>query len=108
MTWRTYTYVRRSPDLISPLGSFTADLSSLEPSESLALLSLQTLNLSRNSLGDAGVLALCRGLGHFSRHCAGLRRTPALKNIILSGNKISDKGAQCIGRVNVHTLSSPP
>ena len=79
------------------IGSFTADLSTLEPTQSLALLSLQTLNLSRNSLGDAGVLALCRGLGHFSRHCAALRRTPSLKHLILSGNKISDKGAHCIG-----------
>ena len=85
--------------IASIAGTFTTDLSDLDGNSIVSMLSLTELDISGNCCGDMGVLALCRGLTQFSRHCAALGRFPSLKIIDLSRNNIGDKGSLCLAQL---------
>jgi Ran GTPase-activating protein (RanGAP) involved in mRNA processing and transport len=70
--------------------------SSLSPT--ISLLTLTILDLSYNSIGDSGLLSLCRGLSHFAKSFRGIGRTSALQILRLSHNKIGDKAAVCFAQ----------
>jgi Leucine-rich repeat (LRR) protein len=82
-------------------GAFTTDLSELEQRSSVSMLSLMELNLSCNSFGDMGILALCRGLTHFTRHATLAGRRCGLRSLKLENNNVGDKGALCLAQLLV-------
>ena len=80
-------------------GAFTADLRDVSHSTSVSLLTLEEIDLSGNQFGDAAVLALCRGLSHFSKHVHSIKRKPSLRCLKLNRNNLGDKAAMCLAQL---------
>jgi hypothetical protein len=105
------------PGLAAISGAFTADLTDLLPGKNISLLTLTIIDLSYNSIGDSGLLSLCRGLSHFAKSCRNYRNNrhshsnsngatsvtsggngSALQILRLNHNKIGDKAAVCFAQ----------
>eukprot|EP00981_Chlorochromonas_danica_P011836 scaffold4302_cov183-Ochromonas_danica.AAC.7 len=67
-----------------------------------ALLSIQSINLSRNVIEDAGVLQLCRACIAFYRRCQTLGATPCLEEVLLNNNRFREKGAYSLAQLIHH------
>jgi hypothetical protein len=64
----------------------------------ISLLTLTILDLSYNSIGDSGLLSLCRGLSHFAKSFRSIGRVSSLQVLRFSHNKIGDKAAVCFAQ----------
>jgi len=81
------------------LTSLTLSDMAKRDAESVSIFTLTILDLSRNSLGDAAVLALCRGFTQFAIRAKAVNVEPALRVLRLNGNLITDKGALCLAQL---------
>ena len=87
-------------------GAFTADLRDITYGSTLSLLTLEVLDLSGNHFGDSAILALCRGLLHFSKHTTSIKRIASLRVLKFNRNNLGDKAAMCLAQLLQSSSSS--
>ena len=79
-----------------------------DTTQTISLLSLITLDLSSNGLGDVSVLALCRGLLGFARQIANSSLHPNLRVLKLNSNSLGNNAGLCLAQMlqSCHKLAN--
>ena len=62
-------------------------------------LTLISIDLSGNNIGDIGIITLCDGLKTLLNNCYNTQQKLPLKSLILNKNRITDKGATAIAEL---------